>query len=1046
MERALAPPGTRELCFLCLVSSGLNITMEGLEGIDDGTEMDLSHLGAAEVPEWMSKVQKMLQQGESQDAQQHGLFSEEELLDNADSNKAVKASKGSSIFAEMEELQEENGVDEALGLDNVPLEEEDWDADADMDLAAAPHTDRQDNDEDWNAGMDIDLAATPHTDSGSEAEQSEQSAASSQSAPVQHTQDTAEEPHHQSLRDVLMDLFFKHDKKRLPEVDSLLKQHQFHEKALFEQLFKTYPTAQRFPVQNTVPVKKKPAKAKQAAHSTAAKTTQADKKDQTDQKRVSPLLQSAPTPSLPREQAKAKAGDAAQTEREKLIAFYQTYAPDKVGTVDEALKKYKGQEAKMWTILRRKYKAPAPTQEKGSGKETPARAPAAPPATKAAAAAATATKDAAAAATATKDAATQAGPGEKSDSEKYSTLDNKAQLISFYHMYAPDKVSSVDVTLARYKGQEDKMWKLLRRKYQNAEGAKPADTAAAQATKPADTAAEAAKPADTAAAQPTKAAEAAPQDHRARLVAFYKQHAPEKLSSVDQALAKYKGQEKKMFDLLYQKYCLGGTKAIGNPYRERLVTFYKIYAPDKLHTTDAVLRKFQGREEAMFKLLEKKYSNAAGKEEEDEGHRDSVSSMDGPGIALQGRSPTSEKRRSPDRRSPETSPDKRSPELKDRKSKSEVDAPEQPPQQGETRARLVEFLGKYAPHALSSVDAALIKYKGREVELFQTLRKRFATEIKAVDDANKAADKQTEDNTSKTKQVVDANKATEKQTVEKSNKDNANKAADKQAADNKTQQAADNVSKAAEPVDYRKQLVSFLTQHAPDKLHTVDKALAQYKGKEEAMFAKLRQVYGVPEAASPQPSAQKAVSARAGGPTSAEEKEPAEQQTRAKLLALYQKYNPEKQHLVDRALQRYAGRTDQMFQDLYRAFGLDEHGQEKRADQPAQPARVAPGTQNGHGGAAAVAAVAKPQAEIAQDNNKNNNNNNNNSNNKENSKSLKSNYGNGGVRSNSGRPAAGLENSGGRKPEAQVGKAALYNQATAQATAPAAELMDDPFA
>eukprot|EP00808_Paulinella_micropora_P008632 g18999.t1 len=72
--------------FLCLVSSGLNITMEGLEGIDDGADLDLSHLGAAEVLEWMSKAQTMLQQGESQDSQ-HGLFSEEELLDNADSDK-----------------------------------------------------------------------------------------------------------------------------------------------------------------------------------------------------------------------------------------------------------------------------------------------------------------------------------------------------------------------------------------------------------------------------------------------------------------------------------------------------------------------------------------------------------------------------------------------------------------------------------------------------------------------------------------------------------------------------------------------------------------------------------------------------------------------------------------------------------------------------------------------------------------------------------------------------------------------------------------------
>eukprot|EP00808_Paulinella_micropora_P008633 g18997.t1 len=123
----------------------------------------------------------------------------------------------------MDELQEENRVDEALGLDNVPLDEE----------------------EDWNAGADMDLAAAPRTDSGSEALQSEQSAASSQSAPGQHTQETAEEPHHQSLRDTTRELF---EQSLLTELVLLQQTIHLNEKEA--------------------------AKAKQAAHSTTAKTTQ----------------------------------------------------------------------------------------------------------------------------------------------------------------------------------------------------------------------------------------------------------------------------------------------------------------------------------------------------------------------------------------------------------------------------------------------------------------------------------------------------------------------------------------------------------------------------------------------------------------------------------------------------------------------------------------------------------------------------------------------------------------------------------------------------
>ncbi|CAM9665337.1 unnamed protein product [Chrysoparadoxa australica] len=53
------------------------------------------------------------------------------------------------------------------------------------------------------------------------------------------------------------------------------------------------------------------------------------------------------------------------------------------------------------------------------------------------------------------------------------------------------------------------------------------------------------------------------QSYRERLAAFYCQHNPEKLGDVDSLLAKYQGEEKKMFQRLYKKYDVSLTQAEG---------------------------------------------------------------------------------------------------------------------------------------------------------------------------------------------------------------------------------------------------------------------------------------------------------------------------------------------------------------------------------------------------------------------------------------------------------------------------------------------------
>ena len=47
-------------------------------------------------------------------------------------------------------------------------------------------------------------------------------------------------------------------------------------------------------------------------------------------------------------------------------------------------------------------------------------------------------------------------------------------------------------------------------------------------------------------------------DHRQRLVQFYKQHNPAKISTVDKLLQDFKGREDFMFAMLHHKYVIEG--------------------------------------------------------------------------------------------------------------------------------------------------------------------------------------------------------------------------------------------------------------------------------------------------------------------------------------------------------------------------------------------------------------------------------------------------------------------------------------------------------
>lgn len=140
-------------------------------------------------------------------------------------------------------------------------------------------------------------------------------------------------------------------------------------------------------------------------------------------------------------------------------------------------------------------------------------------------------------------------------------------------------------------------------------------------------------------ARPTSAA-ATGADWRGRVIAMYSKYAPDKLSNVDAALAKYRGEEATLMQFLVDKY---GPEPVvaGKPvpalsaaspqrvaplrpsatpaevtehYRQRLNNLYETYDFSKLHLVEPALVKFRTREEreAVLERLVQKYGPEPG--------------------------------------------------------------------------------------------------------------------------------------------------------------------------------------------------------------------------------------------------------------------------------------------------------------------------------------------------------------------------------------------------------------------------------------------------
>jgi len=170
-------------------------------------------------------------------------------------------------------------------------------------------------------------------------------------------------------------------------------------------------------------------------------------------------------------------------------------------------------------------------------------------------------------------------------------------LTRLYSKYCPSKIAQIDTLLDHYQGQEDTLCEKVREKYEG-KSAKELDRI------------------------------------RQYVVQLYKEHAPHKLSNIDQLMKIYRGREEKLVDDLLLKYDKSKTDLTGGmgpssshnstaaaitttlgltkkapSYRQQVTDLYAEYAPHKLGDVDQLLARYRGREKQLMKDLNAKYKH-----------------------------------------------------------------------------------------------------------------------------------------------------------------------------------------------------------------------------------------------------------------------------------------------------------------------------------------------------------------------------------------------------------------------------------------------------
>jgi hypothetical protein len=123
----------------------------------------------------------------------------------------------------------------------------------------------------------------------------------------------------------------------------------------------------------------------------------------------------------------------------------------------------------------------------------------------------------------------------------------------------------------------------------------------------------------------------------------------------------------------------------------------------------------------------------------------------------------------------------------------------------------------------------------------------------------------------------------------------------------------------AAPPTYRERVTAIYTHYNPEKLASVDEGLRMYAGKELLLIAALVKKYG------PEPH-------NVDGPTGKSDEEIEEY--RARVTAMYHKYNPAKLSMVEQNLEMYKGQEELLMEALITKYGPEPDPDVEAARQP----------------------------------------------------------------------------------------------------------------
>ncbi|KPA80045.1 hypothetical protein ABB37_05062 [Leptomonas pyrrhocoris] len=340
--------------------------------------------------------------------------------------------------------------------------------------------------------------------------------------------------------------------------------------------------------------------------------------------------------------------------RDRLIAIYSTYEPEKLSKVDGTLKRYAGREEEVIQQLLKKYgpEPPVPTATSPEPRVPAATASTAttiimseaPPTPMTGGAATTTAADSLPVTprnlqddygsnTALTSAAPSAPVG-TAPAASEGPLTYRDRLTAMYATYDPKKLRLVDGTLKKYKDREAMVLKQLVKMY----GPEPSPEHIAAAKEAAASAARARKASDEAAAAATTAGDAG---SSAAPPMGGGEHAEKRLASgaapvsavaevavtpspiedaatassppLDPSPVAPKGIETAANPIASDPELRAATPVLadgreeGGRYRERLLALYHTYNPSKLHTVEGTLKKFAGKEEVAIQQLVRRY-------------------------------------------------------------------------------------------------------------------------------------------------------------------------------------------------------------------------------------------------------------------------------------------------------------------------------------------------------------------------------------------------------------------------------------------------------